>query len=89
MNLYGNAGVTDAGLEALAGIATLREVYLWQTGVTAAGARAAARAAARILDVGARLGRDRPRCSRGTAALGTQRSPAEPDLQREQHGGAA
>jgi hypothetical protein len=37
LNLYGNAGVTDAGIEALAGIATLREVFLWQTGVTPAG----------------------------------------------------
>ena len=38
LNLYGNAAVTDASLEALARIATLRELYLWQTGVTAAGA---------------------------------------------------
>ena len=28
LNLYGNAGVTDAGLETLAEIATLRELYL-------------------------------------------------------------
>lgn len=37
LNLYGNAGVTDLGLEALAAIPSLREVYLWQTGATAAG----------------------------------------------------
>jgi mono/diheme cytochrome c family protein len=38
LNLYGNAGITDAGVDALGAIATLREVYLWQTGVSAAGA---------------------------------------------------
>jgi uncharacterized membrane protein len=38
LNLYGNAAITDAGLDTLAGIATLREVFLWQTGVTPAGA---------------------------------------------------
>ncbi len=38
LNLYGNAGVTDLGVEALGRIATLRHVYLWQTGVTSAGA---------------------------------------------------
>ena len=38
LNLYGNTGVTDAGVEALGRIATLRQVYLWQTGVTPAGA---------------------------------------------------
>ena len=37
LNLYGNVGVTDAGLESLARIASLRELYLWQTGVSAAG----------------------------------------------------
>jgi hypothetical protein len=37
LNLYGNSGVTDAGLESLARSASLREVYLWQTGVSAAG----------------------------------------------------
>jgi uncharacterized membrane protein/mono/diheme cytochrome c family protein len=37
LNLYGNAGVTDAGVDALGRIATLRQVYLWQTGVTSAG----------------------------------------------------
>jgi len=39
LNLYGNAGVTDASLETLAAIATLRELYLWQTGVSPAGAQ--------------------------------------------------
>jgi hypothetical protein len=38
LNLYGNAGVTDAGVEALSRIVALRQVYLWQTGVTASGA---------------------------------------------------
>jgi uncharacterized membrane protein len=38
LNLYGNAEITDAGLEALASAESLRELYLWQTGVTAAGA---------------------------------------------------
>jgi len=38
LNLYGNAGVTDASVETLGRIATLRHVYLWQTGVTPAGA---------------------------------------------------
>jgi hypothetical protein len=37
LNLYGNAGVSDAGLDALVDVATLREVFLWQTRVTAAG----------------------------------------------------
>jgi uncharacterized membrane protein len=38
LNLYGNGGVTDAGAETLGRIATLERVYLWQTGVTNAGA---------------------------------------------------
>jgi len=38
LNLYGNIGITDAGLETLAGILTLREVFLWQTAVTPVGA---------------------------------------------------
>jgi hypothetical protein len=38
LNLYGNAGVTDSSVDALASIATLREIYLWQTGVSPAGA---------------------------------------------------
>jgi uncharacterized membrane protein len=53
LNLYGNAGVTDASLETLGGIATLREVYLWQTGVSAAGAaRLRARRPDLVVDLG-------------------------------------
>jgi len=37
LNLYGNSGVTDAGLESLVRIGSLRELYLWQTGVSAEG----------------------------------------------------
>ena len=37
LNLYGNAGITDAGLEQLGRSAALRRLYVWQTGVTAAG----------------------------------------------------
>jgi hypothetical protein len=37
LNLYGNTAITDAGLEDLARIVALRRVYLWETGVTAAG----------------------------------------------------
>ena len=39
LNLYGNSGITDAGVEMLAAIATLRELYLWQTGVSAKASR--------------------------------------------------
>jgi len=38
LNLYGNAGITDRGVDALAGLRALRQVFLWQTGVTNAGA---------------------------------------------------
>jgi uncharacterized membrane protein len=38
LNLYGNADVTDAALGVLAGAGSLRELYAWQTAVTAAGA---------------------------------------------------
>ena len=44
LNLYANPGVTDAGLRVLARIASLKRVYLWETGVSAAGL-AGARAA--------------------------------------------
>ena len=44
LNLYGNSGITDAGLETLGEIATLRELYLWQTGVSARCGREASRA---------------------------------------------
>lgn len=37
LNLYGNALVTDAGVETLASSASLRELFLWQTGVSADG----------------------------------------------------
>jgi len=37
LNLYGNAGVTDAALVTLAGSGSLRELYVWQTAVTAVG----------------------------------------------------
>jgi uncharacterized membrane protein/mono/diheme cytochrome c family protein len=37
LNLYDNAGVTDAGLAELARSASLREVYIWQTGASAEG----------------------------------------------------
>jgi hypothetical protein len=38
LNLYGNAGITDLGLDALAASRTLREVFVWQTAVTPQGA---------------------------------------------------
>ncbi len=34
LNLYGNAAVSDASLDVLAGLGKLRAVYLWETGVT-------------------------------------------------------
>jgi uncharacterized membrane protein len=37
LNLYGNALVTDRGLEALGASTSLRDVFLWQTGVTDSG----------------------------------------------------
>jgi hypothetical protein len=37
LNLYGNAGVTDDGLAAVAEIESLGSLYLWQTGVSADG----------------------------------------------------
>jgi len=38
LNLYGNAGITDGGIAALAASRTLRELFVWQTAVTAGGA---------------------------------------------------
>jgi uncharacterized membrane protein len=38
LNLYGNGRITDQGISALGAIATLREVYLWGTGVSVNGA---------------------------------------------------
>ena len=37
LNLYGNSGVTDAGLASLAASGSLRELYVWQTGASAEG----------------------------------------------------
>jgi len=37
LNLYGNAGVTDSGLAALASSTKLRELFVWQTAVSPAG----------------------------------------------------
>jgi uncharacterized membrane protein len=38
LNLYGNSRITDQGIAALSAIASLREVYLWETGVSIQGA---------------------------------------------------
>jgi uncharacterized membrane protein len=38
LNLYGNAGITDSGLGVLAQSRTLRELFVWQTAVSASGA---------------------------------------------------
>jgi len=38
LNLYGNAGITDGGIAALAASRTLRELFVWQTAVSADGA---------------------------------------------------
>jgi uncharacterized membrane protein len=38
LNLYGNAGVTDEALSTLASSGSLRELFVWQTAVTVAGA---------------------------------------------------
>ena len=57
LNLYGNAAITDASIETLAGLAALREVFLWQTGVTDAGA---ARLRALRLDLSVDMGATRP-----------------------------
>jgi uncharacterized membrane protein len=38
LNLYANEAVTDAALDALAGMPALEELYVWQTGVSADGA---------------------------------------------------
>jgi uncharacterized membrane protein len=40
LNLYGNGNITDAALATLGGNGSLREIYLWQTAVTAAGVEA-------------------------------------------------
>jgi len=38
LNLYGNAGITDDGIAALAASGTLRELFVWQTAVSPDGA---------------------------------------------------
>ena len=38
LNLYGNAGITDSGIAALAASRTLRELFVWQTAVSPDGA---------------------------------------------------
>jgi uncharacterized membrane protein/mono/diheme cytochrome c family protein len=48
LNLYGNGGITDSGLDTLAAIASLRELYLWETSVSATGAGRLAAANPRI-----------------------------------------
>jgi len=55
LNLYGNAGITDAALDSLAKMTALRDVYLWQTSVTPAGA---ARLRAQRPDLTVNLGSD-------------------------------
>jgi hypothetical protein len=53
LNLYGNAGISDAAVDTLGSSATLREVFLWQTGVSAdAAARLRARNPDLAVDVG-------------------------------------
>jgi hypothetical protein len=37
LNVYANAGVTDASVDAFASIASLRQLDVWQTGLTAQG----------------------------------------------------
>ena len=39
LNLFGNSRISDAGLPALSQLTALKKAYLWQTRVTAAGAR--------------------------------------------------
>ena len=57
LNLYGNEGVTDAGLVVLAQMPALQRVYLWNTGVTAKGARAMEKKHPQmVVDVGADAG---------------------------------
>ena len=54
LNLYGNSGVTDAGLVLLAASGSLRELYVWQTGVSAEGvAQLRAQRPELIVDFGA------------------------------------
>ena len=53
LNLYGNAASPTQGIAALSAIATLREVYLWGTGVSIQGAAALRKARpGLVVDVG-------------------------------------
>jgi uncharacterized membrane protein len=57
LNLYGNEGVTDSGLVVLAQMPALQRVYLWNTRVTAKGARAMEKKHPQmVVDVGADAG---------------------------------
>ena len=47
LNVYGTK-VSDEGMKALAGIETLRSLYVWQTGVTAEGIAALKRSLPRV-----------------------------------------
>lgn len=38
LNVYGNMGITDSSVDLLASMPALRSVYVWQTGITSAGA---------------------------------------------------
>ncbi len=54
LNLYGNGGVTDAGLAMLATSGSLRELYVWQTAASAEGvARLRAQRPELVVDFGA------------------------------------
>jgi len=68
LNLYGTK-VTDAGLEALKGLKNLKKLYVWQTGVTDAGA---AKLTAAIPGIDINMGWKEP------AAPAAEAKPAEP-----------
>ena len=54
LNIYGNSGVTDAGLASPAASGSLRELYVWQTGASAEGvAQLRAQRPELIVDFGA------------------------------------
>ncbi|HEX7237895.1 MAG TPA: c-type cytochrome domain-containing protein, partial [Gammaproteobacteria bacterium] len=54
LTLYGNSGITDGGIAALAASRTLRELFVWQTAVTPDGAaRVRAQRPELAVDVGA------------------------------------
>lgn len=44
LNLHGNRGISDAGLDSLTGLSKLKRLYLWETGVSPAGVAALAAA---------------------------------------------